>query len=210
MKTMLPWLVAALASAGAFYCYHSQRASSAEVARLRQEVEALETLRAEHEALKARQVSSEEISRLRKNTEELLRLRNETRQLRDAQKQLAQKAEAAQAETQRAQALAEAAQVQAAQAQAAQAQAQAINVGAQQALASVADACINQLRQLEAGKQQWALEHRKTAEAVPTSQDLAPYFKDSVLPKCPAGGNYTLNAVAIHPACSSPEHVLPQ
>ncbi|HTA94902.1 MAG TPA: hypothetical protein VK769_02140, partial [Verrucomicrobiae bacterium] len=70
--------------------------------------------------------------------------------------------------------------------------------------------CINNLRQIDAAKQQWALEKNKTAEAIPTAQDLLPYFKDGVFPVCPSGGTYTLNAVGELPVCSIPSHVLPQ
>jgi hypothetical protein len=42
------------------------------------------------------------------------------------------------------------------------------------------NACINNLRQIDAAKQEWALENDKTADAIPTEQDLLPYFKDGV------------------------------
>lgn len=73
-----------------------------------------------------------------------------------------------------------------------------------------ANACINNLRQIDAAKQQWALEKNKDATDVPTAQDLASYFKDGVLPVCPDGGTYTINAVGMLPTCSVPGHVLPQ
>jgi chromosome segregation ATPase len=72
------------------------------------------------------------------------------------------------------------------------------------------NACINNLRQIDAAKQQWALENNKTADAVPAAQDLLPYFRDSVYPVCPSGGVYTINAVGVPPTCSIPGHVLPQ
>jgi len=72
------------------------------------------------------------------------------------------------------------------------------------------NACINNLRQIDAAKQQWALENEKTANAVPTAQDLLPYFRDGLFPVCPAGGTYTLNAVGVLPTCSISGHVLPQ
>ena len=72
------------------------------------------------------------------------------------------------------------------------------------------NACINNLRQIDAAKQQWALENNKTASAVPTAQDLLPYFVDGLFPVCPSGGTYTINAVGVPPACSVPGHVLPQ
>lgn len=72
------------------------------------------------------------------------------------------------------------------------------------------NACINNLRQIDAAKQQWALENSKTADAVPSAQDLLPYFSNLVFPVCPSGGAYTINAVGVPPTCSVPGHVLPQ
>lgn len=93
-----------------------------------------------------------------------------------------------------------------------QANLQQLQTERQQAkLAANANACINNLRQLDTAKQQWALDKEKTADAVPTAQDLLPYLnKDEIFPVCPDGGNYTLNAVGELPACSIPGHALPQ
>ena len=71
------------------------------------------------------------------------------------------------------------------------------------------NACINNLRQIDAAKQEWALENNKTAGAIPTAQDLLPYFTDNLFPVCPAGGVYSINTVGVPPACSIPGHVLP-
>ncbi|MEI9962383.1 MAG: hypothetical protein WDM76_14975 [Limisphaerales bacterium] len=54
------------------------------------------------------------------------------------------------------------------------------------------------------------MEHNKTADAVPTAQDLLPYFKDGVFPACPSGGAYTIGAVGDVPICSIPGHALSQ
>jgi hypothetical protein len=67
--------------------------------------------------------------------------------------------------------------------------------------------CINNLRQIDAAKQQWALEKNKTATDVPTAGDIAPYLLK--MPTCPAGGTYTIGAVGEKPTCSLPNHVLP-
>jgi septal ring factor EnvC (AmiA/AmiB activator) len=72
------------------------------------------------------------------------------------------------------------------------------------------DACIANLKQIDAAKIQWALEYNKADDAIPTAQDLLPYFKDGVFPVCPSGGTYTINAVALAPTCSIPGHALPQ
>lgn len=70
------------------------------------------------------------------------------------------------------------------------------------------NACINNLRMIDGAKQEWALEKGKQATDVPTWDDLKPYLRE--IPRCPAGGTYTINAVGTPPQCSVPGHVLPQ
>jgi len=69
------------------------------------------------------------------------------------------------------------------------------------------NACINNLRQIDAAKQQWALENGKKSTDTPTMDDLKPYL--GKIPHCPAGGTYTINAVGQPPECSIPDHKLP-
>jgi septal ring factor EnvC (AmiA/AmiB activator) len=71
------------------------------------------------------------------------------------------------------------------------------------------NACINNLRQIDAAKQQWALENNKTATDIPSEADITPFLKNNILPTCPAGGIYLINAVGVAPTCSVPGHVLP-
>src|SRR5678809_289765 len=79
------------------------------------------------------------------------------------------------------------------------------------------NACINNLRQIDGAKQQWALENHKTsADNAPTSTSLTPYLGRGTSgnwPKCPANGSYSVNGISVAPACSlaaSPnDHVLP-
>ena len=75
---------------------------------------------------------------------------------------------------------------------------------------SQANACINNLRQIDVGKQEWALEKGKQGEAVPQIEDLAPYMKNGVFPTCIAGGTYTIGAVSNAPTCSIPGHKIPE
>jgi hypothetical protein len=70
------------------------------------------------------------------------------------------------------------------------------------------NACINNLRQIDAAKNQWALEKGKKTGDVPTQEDLLPYL--SRWPHCPAGGTYTIGAIGEAPTCSIPGHALPQ
>lgn len=70
------------------------------------------------------------------------------------------------------------------------------------------NACINNLRQIDAAKQQWAVENKKTDTSIPTRADLSPFLKSEKFPVCPAGGTYTLNPVGDPPRCSLPGHAL--
>ncbi|HEX4265045.1 MAG TPA: DUF4190 domain-containing protein [Verrucomicrobiae bacterium] len=70
--------------------------------------------------------------------------------------------------------------------------------------------CINNLRTIDAAKQQWALENKKTGNDVPTPADLDPYIKGGFASlHCPKDGVYNINRVAEAPTCSITEHVLP-
>ena len=65
---------------------------------------------------------------------------------------------------------------------------------------SQANACINNMRQVDSGIQQWALENGKSDSAKAVSTDVAGYVKGGY-PKCPAKGTYTIAAtVATIPA----------
>ena|SRR5689334_8307896 len=65
-------------------------------------------------------------------------------------------------------------------------------------------ACINNLRQVSAAVQQWALETKKNPNSPVTADDVLPYMKSSVI--CPSGGSsfgdsYTLTIVGEEPTC---------
>jgi prepilin-type N-terminal cleavage/methylation domain-containing protein len=79
-----------------------------------------------------------------------------------------------------------------------------------------ANACINNLRQMDGAVQQWALEQKKAADATVTTDDIKGYIKltsTSELPACPAGGTYATTTVSEQPTCSlstaTPAHKLP-
>ncbi len=63
-------------------------------------------------------------------------------------------------------------------------------------------ACINNLRQIDGAKQQWALENQKVDSDTPTDEDLKPYLRDGGVPTCPGGGAYTINSMNTDPTCS--------
>ena len=83
---------------------------------------------------------------------------------------------------------------------------------------SQANACINNLRQIDAAANQWALENKKkTGDTITYPDDLTPYIKlnaGASIPACPAGGNYSDAAVGTVPTCDlgntvTPGHFLP-
>ncbi len=75
------------------------------------------------------------------------------------------------------------------------------------------NACLNNLRQIDSAKQQWALETRQNTNATPAVTDVQGYLK--TLPTCPAGGadftaSYTINDLSVSPACKiNSTHALP-
>ncbi|MGH7992987.1 MAG: prepilin-type cleavage/methylation domain-containing protein [Limisphaerales bacterium] len=76
------------------------------------------------------------------------------------------------------------------------------------------NACINNLRQIDGAKQQWALEKSKTANDIPSWADVQPYLgrgPQGEIPRCPQGGTYILGKVGELPRCSigGPNHSLP-
>ena len=81
---------------------------------------------------------------------------------------------------------------------------------------SQANACINNLRQIDAAANQFALEQHKTSGAtINFPDDLTPYIKlnsSGSIPACPAGGTYSCSLVGTNPACTlstlTPAHIL--
>lgn len=78
------------------------------------------------------------------------------------------------------------------------------------------NACINNLRQVDGAKQQWALETKQATNATPSFGQISPYLKNAVT--CPAGGSsatfsssYEINTVDTKPTCKiiTDTHILP-
>ena len=135
----------------------------------------------------------------------------ENARLRSANQTLAQKISLLQTETNKLQSVNQllARQLGTLQDAAQQQQEQLLQMQAENQAAAERNVCIGNLRLINAAKAAWALDNNKTADAIPTAQDLVPYFPDGVFPACPSGGNYTINAVGLNPTCSIPGHVLP-
>ena len=81
------------------------------------------------------------------------------------------------------------------------------------------NACINNLRQIDGAKQEWALENKAAATTTPTSVNIQPYMgrgSAGSLPVCPLdsgngfGTSYTINDLSHAPVCaiSPTNHVL--
>jgi type II secretory pathway pseudopilin PulG len=83
---------------------------------------------------------------------------------------------------------------------------------------SQTNACINNLRQIDGAKQQWALECGQLASALPQASDIQPYLgrgsSGSISNVCcplttplAAMGGYTINAVSVPPVCQNYDSV---
>jgi len=81
------------------------------------------------------------------------------------------------------------------------------------------NACINNLRQIDGAKQQWALEQKAGATSSPADSDIQPYMgrgSAGGLPACPSDStknfdtSYTVNNVSTPPTCNinTTNHVL--
>jgi prepilin-type N-terminal cleavage/methylation domain-containing protein len=84
--------------------------------------------------------------------------------------------------------------------------------------AAQASACINNLRQIDAAANQFALERgKRTGDGITYPDDLTLYIRlnsANSIPPCPAGGAYTCATVGTIPSCSlaatvTPSHVMP-
>ncbi len=66
-------------------------------------------------------------------------------------------------------------------------------------------ACINNLRQIDSAKEQWAMETNAADDAAPTSTNIVGYLK--ALPICPSDAaktfdsSYTISIMNINPLC---------
>ena len=83
---------------------------------------------------------------------------------------------------------------------------------------TAANACVNNLRQIDAAANEFGLEKSlKTGDKINFPDDLTPYIKlnkDGKIPPCPQGGIYSIKKVGDTPTCSLatngfPWHQLP-
>jgi len=202
----LPWLFVVLLAIGAGLLYNAYQQQAAELAQLRQASQELEQRASLADTNQPQpQAALDELNRLREENKDLLRLRNEVRQLREQNQQLNRQAQTAQAQAQSAQAQAETLR-----ATAAQASAQAQQAETTARMQVQVNACLNNLRQIDGAKQQWALANGKPTGSPVNPADILPYLRGNAMPACPAGGIYTINMVGMPPTCSVPGHMLPK
>lgn len=64
------------------------------------------------------------------------------------------------------------------------------------------NACINNLKQMDGAKAQWAIENKKVDSDAVTTSDITPYLKGSVMPQCPSSGAYAVTTVSAIPTCT--------
>jgi hypothetical protein len=209
LKSWFVWLCLAVLVAGEVMLFKANQKRDAALVGMREAQHDADQARKDLEQFKASAAAAQgaEGDRLRREnlnlTQIITQLKTETNRLQSANRQL----------TQQLAAIGATAEQQQAQLQQWEAASQQARAAAQQSQSQVGierDACIANLKLIDAAKLQWALEFNKTEDAIPTKQDLLPYFKDGVFPACPSGGTYTINAVALAPTCSIPGHALPQ
>lgn len=71
------------------------------------------------------------------------------------------------------------------------------------------NACMSNLKQIDGAAQQWALEFHKTSSDTYTLASITEFLKGSIIPVCPAGGNYNPGAtVGDNPTCDIAGHTL--
>ena len=203
MKTILPWLCAAVLLVGLGVEYANNRKQAADIAQLRADKEELQN-RVAAEQTKTTQATAEsdELVQLRKDHEDLLLLRNEVRQLRDQNQQLTKQAQAAQTAAANPQHQQSQQQVQQLLAENQQLRAQSQSIQQSNQI----NACIANLRQIETAKQQWAAANGKPAGSLVNQQDLLALLPNKTMPACPAGGAYTVNPIGLNPICNIPGH----
>ncbi len=68
---------------------------------------------------------------------------------------------------------------------------------------SQTNACINNLRQIDGAKEQWAMDNNaNTGDTITDTTDLDVYLKGTYAEvTCPAGGAYAVNVIGTDPTC---------
>lgn len=74
---------------------------------------------------------------------------------------------------------------------------------------SQTNACINNLRQIEAGKEQWALATKQQPGVAAVTTEVMAYIKNpTAVTNCPGGGTVAFGNIGTNATCSGSGHVL--
>jgi len=65
------------------------------------------------------------------------------------------------------------------------------------------NACINNLRQIESGKEQWAMASARGDGDTADTAGIDEYIRGATTPKCPASGSYTYGVIGTDPDCNA-------
>jgi hypothetical protein len=202
MKTTLPWIIVLVLLAGLGLLFSANQRQAADLAQAHQATQ--EAQKGGAGTNDAGQTNLSAGGQANKDREDLLRLRNENRQLRDEKQQLLKQLQAAK-QTALTPDPQHQLDLQKAMAEVQQLRAQSALVQQTNQIAL----CIQNLRQIDAAKQQWAQENNRPNGSLVGPQDVAPYFPSKTFPSCPGGGAYTINPIGLSPLCNIPGHVLP-
>jgi type II secretory pathway pseudopilin PulG len=63
------------------------------------------------------------------------------------------------------------------------------------------NACFNNMRQIDYGKQQWAFNKSKDSTAIPSEDEIGAYIRGG-FPRCPTGGTYAIGDSNTAPSCT--------
>lgn len=69
--------------------------------------------------------------------------------------------------------------------------------------------CISNLDKIEGGKEQFVMEHNKSASDAVDFTDLVPDYIRA-MPECPSGGEYAVEAIDSMPTCTVSGHLYQQ
>jgi hypothetical protein len=199
-KAIFPWILVVSLGVSLVAVYLKSASQNQELQQLRGAAEELDQVRAElEEAQQKAQLPDGQVIMSRQDKDELIRLRGEVSKLRDDQKRLTQQIQTVRSEADSARAQAT---------QLLHSERSNVEKLAVMETNQKRDACINNLRQIHAAKQQWAMENNQVPESVPPPQAIAAYLTNNTFPSCPAQGAYILNAVGQIPTCSVQGHTL--
>jgi prepilin-type N-terminal cleavage/methylation domain-containing protein len=70
------------------------------------------------------------------------------------------------------------------------------------------NACIQNLKEIDGAKEQWAIENKKGNGDPIVKDEVDKYIKNGA-PSCPSSGTYTYGNIGADPTCSVATHVLP-